>query len=315
MASLHVQYRPTSFDQVLGQSTVIKSLKKVIKDDRARAFIFTGPSGCGKTTIARILANTFASDQATVANIDEVDAATNSGADAMRTLLSSLTFRAMGFSPVKVAIIDEAHRLSSAAWTILLKPVEEPPRHVYWMFCTTEAAKIPKTIQTRCLRYDLKPVGEDDILGLLCDVCDAEKLKVPDAVLEAISEGSGGSPRQALVYLESCAAATTANEARQIMRSAGQTKEIVDLAKFLMGGSGRSWAEAMKYIQALDGTDAESVRIALCAYFSAVLMNTNDDARAAALLGLIEPFLPAFDPPARAAPLLHAVGLALGLDR
>src|SRR5580765_8935066 len=220
MTSLHVKYRPDKFEDVIGQDEAVKSLKRVIKDNRAKTFVFTGPSGCGKTTLARILANTFAGGKATQANIEEFDAATNSGADAVREVASRAFYRAIGTSPVKAFIIDEAHRLSAAAWTVLLKPIEEPPAHVYWMFCTTEASKIPKTIQTRCLRYDLKPVNEDDIFKLLCTVADSDKLEVSDDILEVIADGCGGSPRQALVYLEECLYAETANEARQIMRSA-----------------------------------------------------------------------------------------------
>src|ERR1700722_12790207 len=164
MTSLHTKYRPLSFDQVVGQDAVVKGLKRVVKDARAHTFLFTGPAGTGKTTLARILANAFGQNQGTAANIEEIAAADTTGVDAMREVIKHPLYRAIGSSPVKAVILDEAHRLSGSAWDVLLKPIEEPPPHVYWMICSTNPGKIPKTIVSRCLRYDLKPVSEDDLL-------------------------------------------------------------------------------------------------------------------------------------------------------
>jgi DNA polymerase-3 subunit gamma/tau len=314
--SLHTKYRPSTFEDVLGHNKLVKSLKKVVTDRRAHAFAFTGNSGVGKTTLARILANQFAGGKATQANIEEIDAASHSGADDMRSVVNRAYYKAIGESPVKAIIVDEAHRLSAAAWTILLKPIEEPPQHVFWFLCTTEAGKIPKTIMTRCLRYDLKPVSEEDILELLVKVADAEKIDIKDEVLEAVAEGAQGSPRQALVYLESCIYAENAADARSIMRTAGQSKEVIDLCRFLLKQQGRSWVECMKYVNALEGTDAESIRITVVNYLTTVLKGCKSDKQAVALLGLLEPFLASYTSSAdRHGPLLHSLGLALQLDR
>lgn len=312
--SLHTTHRPQVLKDVLGQGIICASLEKVIKGRRAHSFIFTGPSGTGKTTLARILAKIFAGGTLTPANMEEIDAANASGAEDARALVRRTMFRAVGVSPVKTIIVDEAHRLSAAAWTVLLKPVEEPPAHVFWAFCTTEAGKLPKAIQTRCLKYDLKPVDELLLFELVDRIANTENLSVPDEVLEAVAEGAGGSPRQALVYLEACAACKTAAEARQAMRSAAQSVEAVSLAKFLLGGRGLTWVEAMKHVKALEGLDAESIRIAVVQYLSAVLMGTKGEQKAKQLLALLEAFGESYNPADRMAPLLRSLGLALNLD-
>lgn len=313
--SLATQYRPDNFEGVVGQREAVSALKHAVKNNKQHSFLFAGPSGVGKTTLARIMANMFTNGQGTAANIEEIPAADHNGVDAMRAIVQRLQFRAIGSSPTKSVILDECHRLSGSAWDVLLKPIEEPPNHVYWFLCTTEPGKLPKTILTRCARHDLKAVNEEHLFDLLCHVASEEKLKPPLEVLEAIAEGSNGSARQALTFLESCGHLKSAAEARAAMRSGGQSKEVIDLCRFLASGRGHTWPEAMKYVSALNGVDAESIRITVVNYLSAVLVNTKDGSKAVALLSLLEPFLKPYNSSDRMAPLLHSLGLALGLDR
>lgn len=315
MSSLHTKYRPEKFDDVLGQAPIVRSLKRVVKDARARAFLFTGNSGTGKTTLARILASEFGGNDRSAVNLEEIDGASKSGADDARDLIRRTLYRAVGGSPIKFIIVDEAHRLSAAAWTVLLKPIEEPPAHVYWAFCTTEISKIPKAIMTRCLRYDLKPVKEELILDLLVRVIDEEKFTLDDDIVEAVAEAAVGSPRQALVNLEAVLSAGSLSEAQAILRAAGQNKEVVDLARWLVAGKALNWSEASKYIKALDGQEAESCRIVITAYLTAVLLNSKNEQKAKQLLAIMDCFAKPYIQSDKLAPLCLSIGLALGMDQ
>lgn len=312
--SLHTKYRPKTFDEVLGQDTTVKALKRIVKDGRSHAFLLVGPAGTGKTSLARIIASGLI-DSSGGNNLIEVDAASRGGVDEIKSIVSSTLYRAIGGSSVKFVIVDEAHRLSAAAWTVLLKPVEEPPAHVYYAFCTTELGKIPKAILTRCQRFELKPVKEDVICDLLLSVCDAEKLDPTDDILELIAENSNGSPRQALVYLEACHAIKDVTEAREIMRVAGQSKEVIDLGRWLVAGKGLNWAAAMKFVKALEGVDAESIRIVLSNYFAAILLNSKNDKVAAQILSLVDSFKTPYHASDKLAPLLYSIGLAIRIDQ
>lgn len=315
MTSLHTQFRPETFDDVLGQEPVVKSLRKVIGDGRAHTFLFTGPPGTGKTTIARIVASEIAGKGSTIANIEEFPASEKSGKDDVKAVINHTHFRALGSSPVKAVIIDECHRLSAAAWDALLKPLEEPQAHVYWMLCTTEPGKIPKAILTRCLRYDLKPVSELDIYELLTWVNRKIESKTSEDILEAIAENSGGSPRQALVYLEACQYCETVPDALKVMRTAGQSKEIIDLCRFLIAPSGQNWGAAIKLVKAMDGVEAESARIVVSNYLVAVLLGTPKEDRAIPLLRTLDCFKTPYNTTDKLAPLLLSIALALNLDR
>jgi len=310
--ALHVKYRPTDFDLVLGQDATVKSLEKAVKANRAHTFLFVGPSGTGKTTLARIVGSKFCGGSISPANLIEIDAATHTGAEAMRAVTRDAAFKAMGVNPNKVIIVDEAHRLSAAAWESLLKVTEEPAPHVYWVLCTTNVAKVPATITTRFLKYVLKPVSDELLLELVAAVTEMEGLKVPKDVLETIAEGSGGSPRQALVNLELCAYAEDEAEARKLMREAGEgSKEIVDYCRFLLKPNG-GWPAAMKLIKAIDA-DAESIRIVVSNYFAAVA--GSDTKNLPRLLFILECFEQPFNSSDKNAPLLLATGRVLGIGQ
>ena len=198
------KYRPQTFDQVVGQSSVTSTLQNAIKSNQlAQSFLFCGPRGIGKTTCARIFAkeiNIFNSTETIddfSFNIFELDAASNNSVDDIRNLVEQVRVPPQ-IGKYKVYIIDEVHMLSQAAFNAFLKTLEEPPIHAKFILATTEKHKIIPTILSRCQIFDFKRVNIDDIVKNLKYVADQENISVDDDALFLIAEKSDGALRDSL---------------------------------------------------------------------------------------------------------------------
>ena len=198
------KYRPQTFDQVVGQSSVTSTLQNAIKSNQlAQSFLFCGPRGIGKTTCARIFAkeiNIFNSTDTIddfSFNIFELDAASNNSVDDIRNLVEQVRVPPQ-IGKYKVYIIDEVHMLSQAAFNAFLKTLEEPPVHAKFILATTEKHKIIPTILSRCQIFDFKRVNNDDIVKNLKYVADQENISVDDDALFLIAEKSDGALRDSL---------------------------------------------------------------------------------------------------------------------
>jgi len=221
--ALYRTYRPTSFEKVVGQQHIVKTLQNaVLKHKIAHAYLFCGPRGTGKTTVAKLMAkavncpdthkapcnvcDSCLSIQAgTHPDIIEIDAASNNGVDEIRDLIEKVKY-----SPIegkyKVYIIDEVHMLSQGAFNALLKTLEEPPSHVIFILATTEPHKVLPTIISRCQRFDFTKVPLAEIGVRVKEVLDLEKIKYEDGVIRLISQLAEGGLRDALSILEQCIA-------------------------------------------------------------------------------------------------------------
>lgn len=307
-ADLHIKYRPMDFDELIGQEAIIKSLKALEKKGKwPHAFLFMGGSGMGKTTLARIIAKKLGTDPS---NIREIDAASNNGIDAMRELQEGLVYGAFGISKIKFIIIDECHGLSKQAWQSLLKTIEEPPKHVYFAFCTTEADKVPDTIKTRCHIYNVAEVSSDDIYDLLDLVNDEEELEIPEKGLALISTACYGSPRRALTMLSKCRGLTEISDIRKTLQEPDSEEgEVIELCRALIKGV--TFLDALQIVKKLEGINPESIRLVTLAYTSKVLLNSKSESQVEKLLAIIEAFSKPFYQAEKTAPLLLALGTIL----
>lgn len=214
------RYRPTTFDEVVGQEHVAQTLQNAIRDKRVgHAYIFTGSRGVGKTSMARIFARALncekgptpepcgtceicrATIDGTDPDIVEIDAASHNLVDDIRTLREGIRYAPLR-ARFKVYIMDEAHRVTPQAFDAFLKTLEEPPPHVKFIFATTEVGKLPETIQSRCQRFDFRRVTVADVQKRLRQVCDREKVKAEDAALALLARAGRGSMRDAQSLLD-----------------------------------------------------------------------------------------------------------------
>ena len=214
------KWRPQTFDDVVGQEHVVRTLKNAISRNRiAHAYLFVGPRGTGKTSTARIFAKALNCTNGPKADFDvedpacksiadgshldviEIDGASNNGVDQVRDLRETVRY-APAHGKFKIYIIDEVHMLSAAAFNALLKTLEEPPAHVKFVFATTDPQKVLPTIVSRCQRFDLKPIPSELIVERLKKIAKDEKIKVSEAALACIARLADGGMRDAQSILD-----------------------------------------------------------------------------------------------------------------
>jgi DNA polymerase-3 subunit gamma/tau len=265
MLSLYRRHRPRTFDAVVGQESIVRTLRNAIELDKVHhAYLFVGSRGTGKTSMAKLLACALNADGGpkvefdpesqtaraimTGSSIDvvEMDAASNNSVDDIRELRENVGLSPMGGAK-RVYILDEAHMLSPAAWNAFLKTLEEPPSHVVFVLATTEAHKVPATIVDRCHRFDFQRPSLEQIASVLRRVAAEEEIAIPDPAVGMIARKAAGSFRDALGTLE------------QLVTYGGREVELDDVLANL------GVADAQLILEAAETLAASDPRAALLA--------------------------------------------------
>jgi len=260
---MYRKYRPKTFGDLLGQEHIVEILRNAARQDKfSHAYLFYGPRGSGKTTTARILAKLIncekrqtdksfnqkgepcntctacnAIDAGQALDIIEIDAATNTGVEEIRDLQEGIRLSPTSFK-YKVFIIDEMHMLSKSAFNALLKTLEEPPPHAFFILATTEYEKVPATILSRTQRFHFKKLALAEIIKKLELIVKSEKLKVSAEALELIAALAEGSLRDAESLLDQITSLDQDVELKDVEKIAGKIgyKKTAALAEFLLAG-------------------------------------------------------------------------------
>jgi DNA polymerase-3 subunit gamma/tau len=207
--SLYRIYRSKTFGEVIGQNHVTQTLSNQIESGKiAHAYLFCGTRGVGKTSVARILARevqkdgiqTYKTENGDL-DIFEIDAASNNSVQDVRDLIEKVKYPPI-FGKYKVYIIDEVHMFSGSAFNAFLKTLEEPPAHVIFILCTTEPHKLLPTVQSRCLRFDFRPVSAQEIEKLISEILIKEQIPADNEAVKLLSEAGAGSVRDTLSFTE-----------------------------------------------------------------------------------------------------------------
>ena len=268
------KYRPSCFEEVIGQEHVVKALVNSIESEKIhQAFIFSGTRGVGKTTIARILAkclncesnskptsvpcnkcsNTIEITAGRSVDFLEIDAASNTQVEKIRDLIETVEYKpAKG--RYKIFLIDEVHMLSTASFNALLKTLEEPPSHIVFIFATTNPEKIPKTVQSRCLQLNLKTVNEEMLNNHLNQILKKEKIKHDDESTQLISKSANGSVRDALTILDQAIAhgngELNSNEVKKLLGTIDDSL-LFELLEGIVDGDGKKVFDKLAEIEQL----------------------------------------------------------------
>jgi DNA polymerase III gamma/tau subunit len=309
-APLINKYRPLKFNLLAGQEDAVIAIQTVLDDKSAKAFLMIGPRGTGETTSARIIMRAVG---CAPTGLVEIDGAKFTGIDNMRDVTDRLLMRPLD-GPFKVCIVDECHRLSAQAWDSLLKIIEEPPAHLYWVFCTTDPRKVPETVVSRCAKITFKLMTEAALHTVLGRICEREGIQLAEGVADIMVHEAGGSARQLISNLAVAKNASNRKAAARILQSAVESDAVIELARFLSKGNG-SWASAMGIIDKLDkeGVPAESCRIVVCNYMTVAARRSTVDRDVGWFLHLAQAFAFSYGAGESMPQLLISIATALGI--
>ena len=291
MGSLHIDYRPIKFSEIVGNKTIINSLRSLLKRDQKdipHAILFSGPSGCGKTTLARIFASELGCpdkiDDETNGDFIELDIAHLTGVDTAREIRQTMHYYP-SIAKCRVWILDEFHKSSSSFQNAMLKALEDAPKYAYFILCTTEPDKLLKTIRNRCSAFEVESLQDNEIKQLLDWVLNEEEFDIPGNVKEEITEVSEGCPRQALVILDQIIDLPEDQMLESVKSANVDEKEVKELCQAMLKEA--SWKKMSGILKGLKNNEPEKIRQSIIHYMKAVMLNDTSGGHTAGRAALI----------------------------
>jgi len=272
--SLYHKYRPTELENIRGNSDMVESLQAMLtnKETCSHAILLHGPTGCGKTTIGRIIAK----ELGCVGNdFREINSADFRGIDTIREVRKQMQYKPLEGNCL-VWLIDEAHKLTKDAQNAVLKMLEDAPKHVYFILCTTETQGLIPTIKGRCSQFQVRPLNERQMFGLLRSVVKAEDETCSREIYEQIFQDSFGHPRNALQILDQVLKADPENRLEIAKRAEVTQSQSIELCRALING-GTAWKQVREILSGLKEEEPESIRRHVLGYAQAVLLKSDNE--------------------------------------
>ena len=273
MGSLVTTHRPSTLDEIVGNEATVASIKSVMKrplKDRPHAFLITGLSGGGKTTFGRIIT----SELGCVGNdFTELNTADFNGIATVRALREKVGYAPSQGSKCRVWLIDEVHMMTPQAQEAILKLLEDPPAHVYFILCTTDPQKLKTTVKNRCTQFIVEALSDDEVKFLIRRTVEAEgKTKLKKKVLAQVVEDSCGSARAALSILDSIIDMDPELQLKAAKRQAEAENQSIQLCRAIMKKN-TAWRDVATIIKGLKD-DPEGIRWCMLSYAKAVLLSS-----------------------------------------
>jgi len=283
--SLYEKHRPDEFSKLKGNNQIIEALTGMLSKptESNHSFLLTGQTGCGKTTIARIICKMLSID---AADTSEIDSADFRGIDTIREMRKNCQFKPLK-SKFRAYILDEVHQLSKDAQSALLKILEEPPKHVFFILCTTDPQKLLPTLKNRCSQFQVNPITDDEMKGLLKRIARTENDKLSEEVLEQIVFEAQGHPRNAISILEQVLNVTPDKRLLAAKQAVIDQSESIELCRALL--KRENWNKIKVILEGLKQQEPESIRRIVLGYAQAVLLKGFNEQATLILEEFLEP--------------------------
>lgn len=285
--SLYLKYRPTDLESVRGNSVVVEALQNMLSkiETCPHVFLLHGGTGCGKTTIGRIIADKLGCSGSDFA---EIDSGQFRGIDTVREIRKNCNYKPIN-GDCRVWLIDECHKLTNDAQNALLKILEDTPKHVYFILCTTDPQKVISAIKGRSQEFQVNPLSDVQMKGLLRKIVKEEDESLAPEIYDQIIQDSMGHPRKALQILEQVLNVSEEKRLEVSKQAAVTQSQAIELCRVLLK-KGAAWKEVASILTGLKDQEPEDIRRMVMGYCQAILLKAENDRAGMILEYFVEPF-------------------------